>query len=377
MILKKIIIFVTIFYSLNAEIIYEHTNKKFRGIRYDLDVKKFHKNVDVFLQDEYNINWKDIASKLGTDLIKSSFQVNPEMECVQSHRHNVFTILKPGLMNLKRVVLERLPTTYDLAIIFYEEFENKKEYSITKKRTKFEVIIFLNQILRFNILNNPNTELVNVRTKLNLSCSRYPINLVANKDNDRYDSDETSLKSGFGEEDGATGGFDNKEMSDDKFEPRFESEESESEESESKESESKEDEIYSTGLELGRDKERKKPSKKKDHLMVKGLRALGFMKRKDKRVKVKEEGASFISSREELDKETQIIDDEKYAKALEKEQMEMLRSRGKRERERERELERERAREQEQERGEQNYSSESEDELYVDIQSLKNQVQSL
>ena len=77
MILKKIIIFVTIFYSLNAHIIYEHTNKKFRGIRYHLDVKRFHKNIDLFLQDESYINWKDIANKLGKDLIiMSSFPDN-------------------------------------------------------------------------------------------------------------------------------------------------------------------------------------------------------------------------------------------------------------------------------------------------------------
>ena len=68
-----------------------------------------------------------------------------------------------------------------------------------------------------------------------------------------------------------------------------------------------------------RGKEKKKLSKRKDSPMAKGVRAIGFMKQKDKGVKVKE--------------------DEEYAKALEKQEIEMLRSReerGERGRDRER-----------------------------------------
>ena len=398
MILKKIIIFVTIFYSLNADIIYQHVDKTFKGIQYHEDLSVFHDNVDLFLQDQYHTYWKDRANGKGAYLIHQFSSSNNEVKCVDSQTYYLSKISELDLRSLQDITLNKSKIIYDLDIEFKEE---NQDYKIEhqSESDKMRVNILVTQILKFHIPNIIATQLVRARTKIELSC----FDVVDDEDFTKFNV-ETSLKSAFGEKDGATGGFDNKAMSDDEFQPRFESEEnqkkkksyqhkkeineeseseeseseeSESEESKSKESKSKEDEIYSTSSKLDRDKERKKLSKKKDNPIVKRFRAIGFMKRKDKRVKVKEEGASFISSREELDKEKQIKDDEKYAKALEKEQMEMLRSRGKRERERERELERERAREQEQERGEQNYSSESEDELYVDIQSLKNQVQSL
>ena len=242
MILKKIIIFVTIFYSLNAEIIYQHVDKKFKGIQYNRDINKFHENVNVFLRDEYHRSWKDVANKTGEYLIeKYSLKFNPKIRCVESDLEYLSDIPYRHLENL-REALSKSPSTYDIKIIFDK---NSGEHIVISSPRKDKVDIYINQTLRFHMPRSQTIDLY-AKTHLKLICS---------------DNHETDLQQVFVKEDGATGGFidDNKQKLDFKSAPR---------------------------AKWGREEreERKKLSKKTDNPMVKGFRAIGLMKKKDKGV---------------------------------------------------------------------------------------------